>query len=120
LSRISKSIRQHKDARATLPLIDAFRYETNDDDTDAEACSAIAHALRNIGKSTIPPLMKALSDKNAHVRAGAAHVLGWIGDEDVVNPLRELQDDPNEFVKLAAANAIKEIRTPDNNDSGMF
>jgi HEAT repeat protein len=99
-----------RNPKATLPLIDAFRYETDDEETDAEAWFAIAHALRDIGKSTLPSLIKALSDENSYVRSGAAMVLGWIGDEDVVNSLRELQDDPNEVVRSHAANAIKEIR----------
>jgi hypothetical protein len=61
----------------------------------------------------LPPLLSALSDKDARIRAAAAEALGEVGDRSAVEPLgKALAGDDDAGVREAAAEALGELGLP--------
>ncbi len=111
-------------ARASVAL-----QRIGDEGSEEAACSALieemcapdperrALAARALGglmhKSSVDPLVTALSDTSALVRADAAGSLGWIGDARAVTPLSALGfADPDPFVRRVAMHAVARILIP--------
>jgi HEAT repeats len=69
--------------------------------------TAVAEDLRNIG---VLPLIEALKDVEADVRAGAAVGLGIVGDALAALPLSEVLKDRDRDVRRNAAEALGEVR----------
>ncbi len=61
------------------------------------------------GFSAVVPLVKALKDNDVEMRAGAAEVLGAIGDKRAVEPLIEILGDKDRQVRQQAAKALGKI-----------
>jgi HEAT repeat protein len=83
-----------------------------DDSATRMACLQFMGKQSKAPKSSVPDLMKALTDKEADVRVLAAHVLGLIGpDAKAALPALEkaLKDD-DERVQMIAEKAIKKIK----------
>ena len=74
------------DPRAVVPLIEEFK-EPPVWDYRNDASAAAAKALCAIGAPAVDPLIKALKDRDNHLRRGVAAVLGAIGDPRAVEPL---------------------------------
>ncbi|HEY5506535.1 MAG TPA: HEAT repeat domain-containing protein [Coriobacteriia bacterium] len=100
-----------------------------DDDSEAAACAALASEMRSddpdrrslaaralgglSGPLAAGPLLGALDDPAAQVRADAACSLGWIGDERATAPLTRLGfTDPDPFVREVAMHAIARLVVP--------
>ena len=82
-------------------------------DLDPEVRMWTAGSLSNIGKPALPSLIKALDDKNAFVRAGAACAIEFmeITAEEArpaVSALRRLRDDADPAVRDAATAALRQ------------
>jgi len=71
------------------------------------ARESAAVALAKIGEPAVEPLIKALGDEEWKGRAGAASVLGGIGDERAVEPLIKALED--EDLDWQSAKALGEI-----------
>lgn len=62
----------------------------------------------------VPALVERLDDKDAQVRAAAAHMLGLIGDSRAYDAIRRLSlDDPNELVRSIANTSLQLIPPPE-------
>jgi HEAT repeat protein len=100
-----------------------------DEDSEAEACASLLSELRCedperralaaralgglTGSIAVAPLMNALDDSEAQVRADAACSLGWIGDQRATTPLTRLGfTDPDPFVREVAMHAIARLVVP--------
>jgi hypothetical protein len=70
-------------------------------------------AALQLGKSltgeAVAPLVVALDDANASVRAAAAAALKNLGDQDALEPLKEHRSDKSEAVRAQVASAIKSL-----------
>jgi len=71
-----------------------------------------AEALRSIGEPAVKPLLAALKDENAWVRANAARALGWARDPRAVQPLITALNDQQAAVGRIAAEALGQIADP--------
>jgi HEAT repeat protein len=60
----------------------------------------------------VEPLIEALKDDSAAVRAHASTALGWIGDARVAASLSACLKDPDEHCRAAAALALGMLRSP--------
>jgi len=82
---------------------------------DGVARDAAFKGIREMGKDAVPALMKMLDDPVPATRRNAALGLGEIGPPNAdaaVEKLREMAEkDPDEGVRKAAANAVKQIET---------
>ncbi|MBN2177668.1 MAG: HEAT repeat domain-containing protein [Demequinaceae bacterium] len=70
-----------------------------------------------IAKSDVKGLVKALADKNPHLRYMAAVGLGLLGDRSAVEPLMVALSDKDHFVRNAVAEALLRLGqsvTPDS------
>ena len=67
--------------------------------------------LETAGSSAVAPLVTALHDSNAVVRANAAEMLGWLKPADAVADLARLLSDTDPAVQAQAAWALGEIGT---------
>ncbi|MBI3462390.1 MAG: HEAT repeat domain-containing protein [Planctomycetes bacterium] len=76
-----------------------------------EAGPQAAKALAQFGEEAVPQLIQALENENPKVRAGAARVLGLIGDKaKAAEPtLIEALDDTDHEVRVSAATALSQI-----------
>jgi hypothetical protein len=100
-----------------------------DDESEAAACASLveemdaedpdrralaARALGGLaGPLAVDPLIKALDDPMAQVRADAACSLGWLGDQRATTPLTRLGfTDPDPFVREVAMHAIARMVVP--------
>ena len=70
---------------------------------------AVEDALEDIGRRTTYPFIKALSDKDAGVRSGAAWILGNIKDARAQEPLIEALKDKDENVRWLTVTALGDI-----------
>lgn len=82
--------------------------------SDPERRALAARALGGLmHRSAVEPLLTALSDSSAQVRADAAGSLGWIGDSRAVTPLSSLGfKDPDPLVRKVAMHAVARIIVP--------
>ena len=72
-----------------------------------QAVRALASTLDRKDANTLPPLLTALQDKsNGYRRAGAATLLGIIGDKGAANGLAAATKDVNPAVRSAATEAL--------------
>jgi HEAT repeat protein len=62
----------------------------------------------NISKA-IPSIIPLLKYQNPTIRSDAAYILGMIGSKDTILPLRELENDKDENVRIIVKEAIEEI-----------
>ena len=93
--------------RDVLGLIKALAYEE-----DWRVRQAAAHAFGQIGDArAVEPLIAALKDQNAFVRASAAKALRQIGAR-AVEPLVAALADTNEPIRQASAEALAKIGGP--------
>jgi HEAT repeat protein len=58
----------------------------------------------------VPSLVKALRDRDEHVRASAAKSLGQLGNAQAVPALTRALKDKDRHVQASAAEALREIR----------
>jgi HEAT repeat protein len=81
---------------------------------DPERRSLAVRALGGLpGALAVGPLLGALDDPAAQVRADAACSLGWIGDERATTQLTRLGfTDPDPFVREVAMHAIARLVVP--------
>lgn len=68
--------------------------------------------LKDVGKNSVSHLLTGLLDSNPQIKAMIAEVLGEIKDSRALPHLKSLLEDDSEEVKIAAAEAIKEIEKP--------
>jgi HEAT repeat protein len=83
----------------------------------ARARSALAQAdepqsARVALRAAVEPLVAALGDTEAEVRAQAAMALGWIADPRAAQPLNGCLKDADARCRCAAAEALGMLRTP--------
>jgi hypothetical protein len=69
-------------------------------------------ALENIGKPAVEPLIAALRDEQADIRAFSALTLGRIGDVRAIEPLIAALDDQEATVRQRAAEALGSFTDP--------
>ena len=81
-------------------------------DKDAHLRFHAADALAEIGGPAIEPLIKALGGKDENVRHSATQALGEMGDARAVEPLIKLLEDEDKDVRSNAAWALKKIGKP--------
>jgi HEAT repeat protein len=81
---------------------------------DPERRALAARALGGLMHArAVEPLIAALSDVSAQVRADAAGSLGWIGDPRATTPLSEMAfTDPDPFVREVAVHAVARLVVP--------
>jgi HEAT repeat protein len=82
---------------------------------------AAIHGLGDLDPGFALEELKELLDADPawEIRAQAAHALGLTGDDDVLVALERAEGDPNEFVRSAAANALRihrDVRKPGDDD----
>jgi HEAT repeat protein len=80
--------------------------------TYALAGRAAIKALSQIGKPAVSALISALSDPDPMVRTGVAEALGFMGkdaEDAVAQLLFTARNDPDEFVRMAAAKSSSDI-----------
>lgn len=84
------------------------------DSADLKArLSAIEDLAEEDADKALPPLLAALNDKDARVRAAAAEALGEVGDPFAIEPLgKGLTGDDDSDVREAAAEALGELGLP--------
>jgi len=97
-----------KDERAIPILLESM------DDEDDNVKLISMYALENMGRKAVGPLTKTLKDKDWHIRANAAIVLGKIGDEKAQKSLSGVLQgmftkDSNRYVRGKAAEALGNI-----------
>jgi len=69
-------------------------------------------ALTQAGRPAIPALLRALKDRDSHVRRAAASALGRISDPQAVPVLLQALEDRDSGVRYATAGALGEIGSP--------
>jgi hypothetical protein len=79
---------------------------------EATPAGAARRALVAIGKPSVEPLVKVLSDRNPTVKSNAAWVLGELKDARTVDFLIEALKDSNDTVRDKAVEALGKIRDP--------
>jgi HEAT repeat protein len=81
---------------------------------DAERRALAARALGGLMRmSAVAPLMEALGDASAQVRADAAGSLGWLGDPRATTTLTSVGfTDPDPFVREVAMHAVARLVSP--------
>lgn len=81
---------------------------------DPERRALAARALGGLMHShAVEPLIEALSDPSAQVRADAAGSLGWVGDERATTPLSAVGfTDPDPYVREVALHAVARLIVP--------
>lgn len=95
------TMRQVKDTRAIYPIIRLL--------SDDKLGYVAAFVLSQMGEVVVEPLLLTLEEEDPIVRARAAMALGEIGLARVMRPLRELLNDREPEVRLAAERAIRKI-----------
>lgn len=103
-----EALGERRDQRAVKPLLVAFvRRSPIEKD-------AIMRAFRVLGVAVFAPLnMLLLRDVNAILRAGAAGVLGELGNADSIRPLSRAAQENNEMVRALAVIALSKFRQND-------
>ncbi|RMF82918.1 MAG: HEAT repeat domain-containing protein [Chloroflexi bacterium] len=84
------------------------------DDLDAEVRQVVPPALAAVGDlRAVEPLMRvAHFDNDVNVRRQAIRYLGTFGDPYVIDTLTETLSDPDEMIRVAAVNALADLRDP--------
>lgn len=89
------------------PLIDQLKDPTL---TELQRMQ-VANALGQWASPAVrPTLLRLLGDASVHVRAAAARGLGWPGNREAIEPLRQRIDDPAETADVKAA-ALRSLAT---------
>ncbi|MEM4251662.1 MAG: HEAT repeat domain-containing protein [Candidatus Bathyarchaeia archaeon] len=88
------------DSRAVAPLVEAL------DDERFYVRDAVALALGRMGEAALEPLLHAGRSKQPARRAGAAMALKYLGRVEALELLRELMDDKETQVRVAAVEAF--------------
>jgi cyclophilin family peptidyl-prolyl cis-trans isomerase/HEAT repeat protein len=83
----------------------ARQLQSRDAELRAQAANALFRLRRPL-EGAVPPLIAALSDPHADVRANAARALGGSQDARAVEPLLKLLDDADERVQVSAVRAL--------------
>ena len=86
---------------AIAPLIELLR----DPSIDLFA----ADALNKIGNEAVLPLIDALDNQDDTLRFWATGILGWIGDERAIEPLKRAVSDEDLDVRNSALKALSEM-----------
>jgi len=83
--------------------------------SDVATSEAALKSIRGMGKDAVPELMRMLGDPNPATRRNAVVALGEVGPpaaDVAMEKLREMAEkDPDEGVRKAAANSVKQIET---------
>jgi hypothetical protein len=77
--------------------------------SDSAVCDKAAERLIDMGEAAVDALIAALKDRDGHIRADAAWVLGQIGDKRAVEPLIEAVRDGSAKVRSYAALALGKL-----------
>lgn len=96
-----------KDPASVPGLIDIWR--TFRDSDDSAIHIGCAEALKHIGATAVPELLKALTDANWRVRYGAVTALRAIGGSGLKQQIAPLAEDSHILVRTAAQLALKEL-----------
>jgi len=73
---------------------------------------AILHLSAEKDPRSIPPLLKALKDREWKIRKFSAETLGGIADPETLEPLADALADPDAWVRQAAAQALGQLNDP--------
>ena len=92
------------DTRSIPTLIDALH--VHDQDVPKAACNA----LIRIGAPAVRPLIQSLQSSEGYWRLHALRALGGIGDRRALDSVQSLLDDPDEYVRMNAAQALAAIQ----------
>ena len=85
-----------------------------DESQDLQFRIALFNVLRKLGASAKPGLLEALKSDNWRIRSYAASCLGQIqsSDQDIIDVLTALIDDPKEDIQVAAITSLARIGPP--------
>lgn len=92
------------DARAIPTLIDAL--QIHDQDVPKSACNA----LIRMATPAVLPLIQSFRSAEGQWRIHLLRALGGIGDARALDSVQALLDDPDEYVRMNAAQALAEIQ----------
>jgi HEAT repeat protein len=94
------------DARACEPILNALLSAE-----DSQVSKFMLSALVELNAArACDVLLQSLSDRNAGIRAAAAHGLGMVGDGKAIEPLQKAAMDTEAIVRVAAARSLAEYR----------
>ena len=99
-SLAAEALGEIADPRAIDPLIQNLKRKDSELDT-------ITVALGRIGDAAVDPLILALKDDDPKVRGDVAYILGYLGNERAIDPLKELLNDKDLNVRDASAEALE-------------
>ncbi len=102
-----QALRDSRDESAISDLLEALSDEDNDVRVTART------ALEAIGKAAIDGLLDVLREGRLEARVEAAQALGTIGDPAAVDGLSAALDDESEWVRVPAADSLRQIGTRD-------
>ncbi len=115
-SDAAEALVREKSKRAIPALITASG--DAEESVRGQAVRALASTLDSKDANTLPPLLAALQDKsNGYRRAGAATLLGIMGDKRAANGLAVATKDANPLVRSAATEALGTIGDPRAGDA---
>jgi HEAT repeat protein len=100
-----KDLEKIRDNKSIELLISMF----NDKSEQVQQYSMAA--LVNIGEPAVEQLIQASKNQDPNVRICAANVLGKIGDERSIEPIKQLLNDTDETVRIEAQKAYNELNT---------
>jgi len=76
------------------------------DSSDAPQRNAAIELLTRIGYKALPTILRAITDRDPHVRKLCADILGQMADQRAESALIAALNDPDENVRMAAAEAL--------------
>ncbi len=104
----ARALGQVGDPKAVAPLAAVLK----DEHLDWRLRAWALHALQSIGASAVDPLIEALKNADAFLKAKAAKALGEIGDPKAIKPLAESLRHPDGLVYLNSIDALAAIDDP--------
>jgi len=98
-----KNLEKIRDNKSIELLISMFK------DNNEQVQQYAMTALWNIGEPAVEPLIQASKSQDPNTRICAAIVLGKIGDERAIEPVKQLLNDTDERVRTEAQSAYNEL-----------
>jgi HEAT repeat protein len=89
------------------PALDSLKQAAKMDNNDTRQAAVYAMAI--IGKPAEIFLIESLDDEDAQVKLAAVNALGLIGDAQAIEPLKQILNDNDSIVQLAASRAIERV-----------
>jgi HEAT repeat protein len=103
-----EAIETSRDPSAIPGLINLFRLNRGQDDTDAQF--EAKHALLKLGTLGVPQLLQALNDPSPRVREAMVEVLGEVGGPEMADRIAGLQADPDFGVRWEVKGALAKLK----------